>query len=69
MALDDGEQVVEIVGDAASQLPDRFHFLRLPQLGLEILAFGFVPRLGTFQFPRALIQAALQKGQLGLELA
>jgi hypothetical protein len=28
---DDLEQVVEVVGDPASQLTDRFHFLRLPK--------------------------------------
>src|SRR5205085_9982211 len=37
---DDGEEVVEIVGDAAGQLPDRLHLLRLPErlLGAEKLA-------------------------------
>ena len=29
VAEDDGEQVVEIVGDAAGELADRLHFLRL----------------------------------------
>ncbi len=28
---DDGEQIVEVVGDAAGELPDTFHFLRLAQ--------------------------------------
>src|SRR3712207_7309112 len=27
-----GEQVVEVVGDAAGELPDRLHLLRLPEL-------------------------------------
>ena len=31
-ARDHGEHVVEVMGDAAGQLPDRFHFLRLEQL-------------------------------------
>ena len=31
-ALDDGQQVVEIVGDAAGQLAERLHLLRLAQL-------------------------------------
>jgi hypothetical protein len=35
MAADDGEKVVEIVGDAAGQLPDGLHFLRLAQLGFQ----------------------------------
>jgi hypothetical protein len=29
---DDGEQVVEVVGDAAGKSPDRFHLLGLPEL-------------------------------------
>ena len=35
VAEDHGEQVVEVVRDAAGQLPDRFHLLRLPQLRFE----------------------------------
>ena len=31
VAGDDGEQVVEVVGDAAGELPDRLHALRLAQ--------------------------------------
>ena len=31
-ARDHGEHVVEVMGDAAGQLPDQFHFLRLDQL-------------------------------------
>ena len=42
VAGDGGEHVVEIVGDAASELPDRFHLLGLAQLGLEPLALGDV---------------------------
>ena len=30
---DHGENVVEVVGDAAGELTDRFHLLRLPDLG------------------------------------
>ena len=33
----DGEQVVEIVGDAAGQLADRLHLLRLEQGGARLL--------------------------------
>ncbi|MEH2525802.1 hypothetical protein V1288_003711 [Bradyrhizobium sp. AZCC 2176] len=36
IAADDREQIVEVVGHAAGQLPDRFHLLRLSKhvLGL-----------------------------------
>ncbi len=37
-AQDGGQHVVEVVGDAACQLPDRLHLLRLGELGLEALA-------------------------------
>ncbi len=37
---DDAQQVVEIVRDAAGELPDRFHLLRLDQARLRALAFG-----------------------------
>ena len=40
VALDDGKEVVKIVGNAARQLAKRFHFLRLAKLLLELLAFG-----------------------------
>ena len=43
-ADDGGQQVVEVVGDAAGQLPDRFHLLRLPELLLEPLQLGDVAR-------------------------
>ena len=36
MAADDGEQVVEIVGDAAGQLSDGLHLLGLAQLRLQL---------------------------------
>ena len=45
MALNDGEDVVEIMGDAAGELADGFHFLGLAQLGLKILPFGDVARI------------------------
>ena len=35
MAVNDGENVVEIVGDAAGKLADGLHFLRLAQLFLQ----------------------------------
>ena len=37
-----GEQIVEVVGDAAGQLADRVHLARLQQLVLELLAVGDV---------------------------
>jgi hypothetical protein len=39
---DDGQQVVEVVGDAAGEPADRLHLLRLPQLLLEALVLGHV---------------------------
>ena len=41
-AGDDGQDVVEVVRDAAGQLADRVHLLRLPQLGFRGLLFGQV---------------------------
>ena len=41
---DGGEQVVEVVGHAAGELPHRFHLLRLPELLLEPLQLGDVAR-------------------------
>ena len=45
VADDAGEQVVEIVRDAAGQRAERFHLLRLEQLGLEFAPrfFALVP--------------------------
>ena len=41
-ADDAGQQIVEIVRDAAGELADRFHLLRLPELFLQVLALGYV---------------------------
>ena len=41
-AQDDGQQVVEVVGDAARQLADGVHLLRLPELLLERAPLGDV---------------------------
>ena len=38
VAVDDGQQVIEIVGDAPREPADRLHFLRLPQVGFETAA-------------------------------
>ena len=35
-----GQQVVEVVGDAAGQLADRLHLLALGELGLQALLLG-----------------------------
>ena len=40
MSLDDRQHVVEIVRDAGGELADGFHFLRLPQLFLQIQMVG-----------------------------
>ena len=40
-----GEQVVEVVGDAAGEPAHRLHLLRLPQLLLEQVALGDVARV------------------------
>ena len=37
-----GQDVVEVVGDAAGELADGFHFLRVPQLRLELALSGNV---------------------------
>ena len=40
VADNDGEQIIEIVGDAAGKLADGLHLLRLYQLFLGALALG-----------------------------
>ena len=47
VAVDHREQVVEVVGDAARQLSDRLHLLRLPDLLAEPALFGDVPSEGV----------------------
>ena len=54
-AQDDGQQIVEVVRDAAGELADGLHLLRLAQQFLG-LAAGLV--LG-FQLARALLDAPL----------
>ena len=46
-AADHGEQVVEVVGDAASELADGLHLLRLAQLLLECQALGDLEDAGA----------------------
>ena len=45
VAEDNGEDVVEIMGDAAGEGAEAFHFLRLDQLLLEALAIGVVKEI------------------------
>ena len=45
----DGEKIVEVMGDAAGELTDGFHFLRLPERFLDLL----VSLVFRFQRPRA----------------
>ncbi|MCX6628303.1 MAG: hypothetical protein NTW28_11820, partial [Candidatus Solibacter sp.] len=40
VAFDDGEQVIEVVRDAAGQLSHGLQFLRLPEFLLKAFAFG-----------------------------
>ena len=40
---DHGQDVVEVVRDAARELADRIHLLRMPHLGFRSLLFGQVP--------------------------
>lgn len=47
IALDDGEEVIEIVGDAAGQLPDGFGFLGLADVGFELETLGDVDAVGV----------------------
>ena len=49
-AHDAREQIVEVVRDAAGELPDRFHLLRLAQRLLGLLALG--DRFGDARFQR-----------------
>ena len=42
MAANHHQQIIEIVRDAARQLPHRFHFLRLAELHLQHFRFGHV---------------------------
>src|SRR5206468_3997553 len=59
VAHDDGEQVVEVVRDAAGQTADHFHFLGLAQLFLEVLVLGDVGP-GAHDFHRLAVGVADQ---------
>src|SRR5579864_6377783 len=43
VAMDDGEQVVEVVGHPAREAADGFHFLGLAELGFQATLFGNFP--------------------------
>ena len=45
VAEDDGEDVVEIMRDAAGERAEAFHLLRLDELLLESLALGVVEEI------------------------
>ena len=45
VAVDDGQQVVEVVRDATGEATEGFQLLRLLQLMAERLALGLVPLL------------------------
>ena len=44
VALDDHEEIVEVVGDATGEAPDGFHFLGLAKLLFELMALADVLR-------------------------
>ena len=45
VADDRRQEVVEVVGDPAGELPDRLHLLRLPKLVLQALPLGDVAQV------------------------
>ena len=71
-ADDDCEHVVEVVGDAAGQLADRFHLLHLAELGFGGFAlrrFGFQRLVRLPQLLRAFAHRLLELlGTLGFAL-
>ena len=56
VAEDRGQQVVEVVRDAAGELADRLHLLRLPQLLLELAPLGDVARVDDDGADRRIVQ-------------
>jgi len=47
VAADDGEEIVEVVGDAAGHAAEGFHFLGLAELAFELFALGLVALEGV----------------------
>src|SRR5574338_81701 len=63
-ADDDGEHIIEVVRDAAGELPDRLHLLHLAQLGfgrLALLRLRFQRLVGLPQFLGALAHGELER--------
>ena len=53
IAVDDGQQVIEIVRDASGQHAHRFHFGGLPELFFEPIALGHILEHGEHRQPAA----------------
>ena len=65
-ALDDGQQIVEIVGDAAGELAERLHLVRLAQLLLGLAALADLDLelgIGVGQRVGALLELAVGAAQ------
>ena len=62
-ADDDGEHVVEVVGDAAGQLADGLDLLHLANLALRLFTianFGLEVLIGRYQLTRAFVHTLLE---------
>ena len=66
---DDGQEIVEIVRDAAGQLADRFHLLRLAQRFLALAALGDVDGLRHRADDRAVLVAQRAHREVEIALA
>ena len=44
VAIDDGQEIIEIVSDASGQPPNAFHFLSLPEVALHLFELRDVMR-------------------------
>ena len=63
-AVDDGEQVVEVVSDAAGESADRLHFRRLTKMLLLLLKDGFGPLQPLLDQGFLLMRAEIVETQL-----
>ena len=80
-AGDHGQDIVEVVRDAARELADRIHLLRMPQLGFRGLLFGQVaadeevaadrlrPRPGPVQRDRLALLVDIARLEIALALS
>ena len=66
---DDGQEVVEVVRDAAGELADGFHLLRLAQRFLALAALGDVDRLGHRADHGAVLVEQRPHGEIEIALA